>query len=322
MPTVNVSVTESITISPDDLEDGKLVIYSIDNPLGYSSYVTLETTRNADGFYDSTSPQNISGSFSLGNGIIDIVNDNYKVGVIVASGGGELLFTPANSVVSSSLLLRGTGWSGVEYPSCPPENGIGAYINIADEDTGEPSATRFLVRLDHTGGNEIAYNFSFIQFFSTEFDIYWNSNLNKWELVYSTTSGTTPSWTSTPLISSNWEAQQPIENSNLIVESTTCGYPELDRWCVQVTGDFGGGEQTFPVSAIPMWSEIDITEEPNAWYLSSGFYIWVEELNQWVISFFGETFSVGGTRNVLPSAVIDTATFGEVTFIPSLGACS
>ena len=122
MATVNVSVTESITISPDDLVGGTPVTYSIDNPLGYSSYVALETTRNADGFYDSTSPQNISGSFSLGNGIIDIVNDNYKVGVIVASGGGELVFTPANNVVSSSLLLRGTGWSGAEYSS----GGIGS----------------------------------------------------------------------------------------------------------------------------------------------------------------------------------------------------
>jgi len=122
MATVNVSVTESITISPDDLVGGTPVTYSIDNPLGYSSYVALETTRNADGFYDSTSPQNISGSFSLGNGIIDVVNDNYKVGVIVASGGGELVFTPANNVVSSSLLLRGTGWSGAEYSS----GGIGS----------------------------------------------------------------------------------------------------------------------------------------------------------------------------------------------------
>ena len=321
MATVNVSVTESITISPDDLVGGTPVTYSIDNPLGYSSYVALETTRNADGFYDSTSPQNISGSFSLGNGIIDIVNDNYKVGVIVASGGGELVFTPANSVVSSSLLLRGTGWSGVEYPSCPPENGIGAYINIADEDTGEPSATRFLVRLDHTGGNEIAYNFPFVPFVSAEFDIYWNSNLNKWELIYSS-EGETPSWTSTPLISSNWEAQQPIEDSYLIVESTTCGYPELDRWCIQATGDFGGGEQTISGNATPVWNEIDITEEPNAWFFYSGFYIWIEEFNQWVISFFGETFPVGGTRNVLPSAVVDTATFGEITFTPSLGACS
>ena len=320
MATVNVSVTESITISPDDLVGGTPVTYNIDNPLGYSSYVALETTRNADGFYDSTSPQNISGSFSLGNGIIDIVNDNYKVGVIVASGGGELVFTPANSVVSSSLLLRGTSWSGVEYPSCPPENGIGAYINFADEDTGEPSATRFLARLDHTGGNEIAYNFTLLNP-EPKTDIYWNSNLNKWELVFSA-EGETPSWTSTPLISSNWEAQQPIEDSYLIVESTTCGYPELDKWCLQVTGDFGGGEQTFNINVAPTWNEIDITEEPNAWYFYIGFYIWVEEINQWAISVFEETFAVGGTRDILPSAVVDTVAVGEITFTPSLGACS
>jgi len=320
MATVNVSVTESITISPDDLVGGTPVTYSIDNPLGYSSYVALETTKNADGFYDSTSPQNISGSFSLGNGIIDIVNDNYKVGVIVASGGGELVFTPANSVVSSSLLLRGTGWSGVEYPSCPPENGIGAYINFADEDTGEPSATRFLARLDHTGGNEIAYNFTLLNP-EPKTDIYWNSNLNKWELVYSA-EGETPSWTSTPLISSNWEAQQPIENSFLIVESTTCGYPELDRWCIQFTADFGDGEQTFNVNAAPTWNEIDITEEPNAWFFYIGFYIWVEEINQWAISVLGETFAVGGTRDILPPAVVNTVAVGEITFTPSLGACS
>jgi hypothetical protein len=321
MATVNVSVTESITISPDDLVGGTPVTYSIDNPLGYSSYVALETTRNADGFYDSTSPQNISGSFSLGNGIIDVVNDNYKVGVIVASGGGELVFTPANNVVSSSLLLRGTSWSGVEYPSCPPENGIGVYINFADEDTGEPSAIRFLVRLDHTGGNEITYNFPLVALASVEFNTYWNSNLNKWEFTFSP-EGETLSWTSTPLISSNWEAQQPIEDSYLIVESTTCGYPELDRWCIQFTGDFGSGVQTFNANVPPVWDEIEVTEEPSGWFFYLGFYIWVEELNQWVISVFGETFAVGGTRDILPSAVVDTVAVGEITFTPSLGVCS
>lgn len=320
MATVNVSVTESITISPDDLVGGTPVTYSIDNPLGYSSYVALETTRNADGFYDSTSPQNISGSFSLGNGIIDVVNDNYKVGVIVASGGGELVFTPANSVVSSSLLLRGTSWSGVEYPSCPPENGIGVYINFADEDTGEPSTTKFLARLDHTGGNEITYNFTILDP-DPKFDIYWNSNLNQWEFTFSA-DGDSPSWTSNSLISSNWGAQQPIEDSYLIVESTTCGYPELDRWCIQTTVDFGEGEQILNLNASPVWNEIEVTEEPNGWFFYLGFYIWVEESNQWVISVFGETFAVGGTRDILPSAVVDTVAVGEITFTPSLGVCS
>ena len=320
MATVNVSVTESITISPDDLVGGTPVTYNIDNPLGYSSYVALETTRNVNGFYDSTSPQNISGSFSLGNGIIDIVNDNYKVGVIVAPGGGELTFTPANNVVSSSLLLRGTSWSGVEYQSCSPSNGIGIYINIADGDTGEPSTTRFLVRLDHTGGNEIAYEYDIIDPILVQ-DLYWDSSIDKWKFVFSGPDGSV-SWTSNSLISSNWEAQQPAIDSGLIVESTTCGYPELDRWCVGVTGDFGSGVQTFNVNVPPVWNEIEVTEEPNGWYFYIGFYIWVEELNQWVISTFGETFAVGGTRDILPSAVVDTVAVGEITFTPSLGVCS
>ena len=60
-------------------------------------------------FYDSTSPKNIEGSFTLGSGIIDVVSDDYKAGAIVASGGGELIFTPTNNVTAATLLLRGTG---------------------------------------------------------------------------------------------------------------------------------------------------------------------------------------------------------------------
>lgn len=320
MATVYLSVTQSIEISPDDLTSATPVTYSIDNPLNYSSYVALETTRNADGFYNTTSPQNISGSFSLGNGIIDIVKDNYKIGVIVAPGGGELVFTPANSVVSSSLLLRGTGWSGVEYQSCSPSNGIGVYVNFADGDTGEPTATKYLARLDHIGGNEITYENTIVDPIIIQ-NLYWDSSIDKWRFVFYA-EGESVSWTSNSLISSNWEAQQPAINSGLIVESTTCGYSELDRWCVAVTGDFGSGVQTISANTPPVWNGIEVTEEPNGWYFYIGFYIWVEESNQWAISTFGETFLVGGTRNILPSATVETVAVGEITFSPSLGVCS
>ena len=109
MATVNVSVTQSIETQPSNLTAGSPVTYSIDNPLSYSSYFVLETVRNADGFYDSSSPQNLSGSFTLGSGIVNIVSDNYKAGVVVSSGGGELIFTPANNVTAATLRLRGTG---------------------------------------------------------------------------------------------------------------------------------------------------------------------------------------------------------------------
>ena len=109
MATVNVSVTQSIEVSPGDLSASTAITYSIDNPLSASSYFVLETTRNADGFYDSNSPKNLQGTFTLGTGIADVVSDDYKAGVVVAPGGGNLVFTPANNVTAATLLLRGTG---------------------------------------------------------------------------------------------------------------------------------------------------------------------------------------------------------------------
>ena len=73
---INVSVTQSIETQPSNLTAGSPVTYSIDNPLDYSSYFVLETVRNADGFYDSSSPKNLEGSFTLGSGIVDVVSDN------------------------------------------------------------------------------------------------------------------------------------------------------------------------------------------------------------------------------------------------------
>ena len=124
MAIIYCDVKNSITQLPLDLLADTPVTFSINNSLDYSSYFVLETTKNADGFYDSTSPQNISGSFSLGAGIIDVVSDNYKAGVVVAPGGGELTFTPANNVVSSSLLLRGTG------DSTSPSNSLSLLLDL------------------------------------------------------------------------------------------------------------------------------------------------------------------------------------------------
>jgi len=107
--TVTGSATQGIVVSPGDLSAGTPVTYSISNPLSASSYFVLETVRNADGFYDSNSPRNLQGTFTLGTGITDVVSDDYKAGAVVASGGGNLVFTPTNNVTAATLLLRGTG---------------------------------------------------------------------------------------------------------------------------------------------------------------------------------------------------------------------
>tara|TARA_R110000765_G_scaffold22905_3_gene58338 strand:+ start:4474 stop:5454 length:981 start_codon:yes stop_codon:yes gene_type:complete len=105
----NVSVTQSIEVSPGNLTAGTPVTYSISNPLQSSSYFTLETVSNANGFYDTNSPRNLQGTFTLGAGISNVVSDDYKAGVVVAPGGGNLVFTPTNNVTAATLLLRGTG---------------------------------------------------------------------------------------------------------------------------------------------------------------------------------------------------------------------
>lgn len=109
MATVNVSVTQSIEIQPSDLTAGTPITYSIDNPLDNSSYFVLETVRNADGYYDNTTPKNLEGTLTKDAGISTLVQDKYKAGMVILSGGGELVFTPANDVTAATLRLRGMG---------------------------------------------------------------------------------------------------------------------------------------------------------------------------------------------------------------------
>ena len=109
MATINASVTQSIETQPSDLTAGIPITYSIDNPLEYSSYFVLETVRNIDGVYDNASPKNLEGSFTSGSGIVRVVSDNYKAGIIVSSGGGDVVFTPTNNVTAATLRLRGMG---------------------------------------------------------------------------------------------------------------------------------------------------------------------------------------------------------------------
>ena len=106
--TRNASVTQSVGGLGGNLFAGTPVTFSIDNPFPAPSYFALETVSNANGIYDSNSPKNLQGTFTLGAGIIDVISDNYKAGVVVAPGGGNLVFTPSNNVTAATLLLKGT----------------------------------------------------------------------------------------------------------------------------------------------------------------------------------------------------------------------
>jgi hypothetical protein len=73
-----------------------------------SSYFVLETVKNPNGFYDSTSPNTTSGSWKVSEPA-GFVTSSQTIGFVVPPGYSSLLFTPATSVTGSRYYLRGTG---------------------------------------------------------------------------------------------------------------------------------------------------------------------------------------------------------------------
>lgn len=108
MANFNVSVTQSIELQPSNIGAGVSTTYIIDNPLPGSSYFTLETVPN-NGSYNSTSPKNCQGTYTLGSGLSSLVKSDFKAAVVVAPGGGSLTFVPTNAITATTLRLRGTG---------------------------------------------------------------------------------------------------------------------------------------------------------------------------------------------------------------------
>ena len=109
MATYNYNITGSRDLQTADIAAGESTVFSIANDLNVDSYFTLETVRNNEGFYDSTSKKNTSGSFTLGSGLSVLIQSDYIASVIVAPGGGDLTFVPAIAITGSTLYLRGTG---------------------------------------------------------------------------------------------------------------------------------------------------------------------------------------------------------------------
>jgi len=109
MATYTFNITGSRQTQSADIPAGTATTFSIVNDLDTDSYFTLETVRNADGFYDENSKKNTSGSFTLGSGLLTLLQSDYITSVIVQPGGGNLNFTPAISITGSTLYLRGTG---------------------------------------------------------------------------------------------------------------------------------------------------------------------------------------------------------------------
>jgi hypothetical protein len=90
----------------ENLSGSKLFLFN--NP-SYSSYFTMETNRNVNGFYDAASFTNFSGSY-IASQSMGMITSSYVVSIVVQPGVSSFTFSPGYAVVSgSNYRLRGTG---------------------------------------------------------------------------------------------------------------------------------------------------------------------------------------------------------------------
>ena len=84
--------------------------FSVDNP-GNSAYLALETTLSTQEYaYTSTSPKNISGSFSNYTNMVNNVSfSDYIAAFVIPTGSCSFTFTPSINVTGTTLKVRGTG---------------------------------------------------------------------------------------------------------------------------------------------------------------------------------------------------------------------
>ena len=140
MPSISFNITGSDITLSTNVSAGSQLTMSIQNPTEGASYFVLETVRNQDGFYDSSSPKNTSGSFELKSGVIGLVSDDYKMGAVVQKGPSELIFTPAVNVVGNTLRVRGI--SGIQSTGVPTFE-----FTVKTDNAGVSTSTQFQLPL-------------------------------------------------------------------------------------------------------------------------------------------------------------------------------
>ena len=89
----------------EDLSGTKTFAFT--NP-GESAYFTLETVRDANGFYTGSTPTNAVGTWIVSESM-SFISSSYIASVIVMPGSSALTFAPSSSVTGTTYYLRGTG---------------------------------------------------------------------------------------------------------------------------------------------------------------------------------------------------------------------
>lgn len=81
--------------------------FTFTNPSA-SSYFTMETVRNNQGFYDLSSPTNFIGTYSVSESM-GLVTSSYIASIVVQPGVSSFTFAPSSAVTGTTYYLRGTG---------------------------------------------------------------------------------------------------------------------------------------------------------------------------------------------------------------------
>lgn len=73
-----------------------------------SSYFTMETIPNYNGFFDSGSATNFRGTYSTSESM-GLVTSSYVASIVVQPGNSSFTFTPTSAVTGTTYYLKGTG---------------------------------------------------------------------------------------------------------------------------------------------------------------------------------------------------------------------
>lgn len=141
MAYITGSVSDIIGTLPFSLAANSQLTMSIQNNGDAPSYWGLETIPDNNGFYTSTTPKNLSGSFISGSGISNVVYDDYKMSAVVNPGGGTLIFNNAVAISASTLWTRATAPSPLpgDFPYALA-NGYSARVSRSNGVTEASSA--------------------------------------------------------------------------------------------------------------------------------------------------------------------------------------
>jgi len=221
----------------------------------------------------------------------------------------------ANNAPIAAAAGASSGGGGGGNAQCPPSAGIGLYLEfpLFDDLFGVG-----ILPLDYLGQQDgkPSYGASIVPVESEsrlQFDLeagQWRVDFINGPDIFSTYSD--------QLVSSNW-SEFNIPDLPIQVQQTTCGFPDLGRYCVTIPA-FGVQTQPFPA-----WFG-EPEDLPAFWNLGFDIIGWLPTLDPeapagWLVSVDGadEFFIPGGSQDQLPLGEFEIAT--GFTIIIAEGAC-